>query len=69
MANSQGDPKPWPIYLEVDGQPSAKHLQTGDGLLYSGSEIWHWREALPEGQRAIICFYHFVPTSFSGSLD
>jgi hypothetical protein len=63
------EPEPWPIYLEIDGQPEAVLLQVGDGLAYSGTDIWHWRDALPAGQRAIVCFFHFVPGDFSGSLD
>jgi hypothetical protein len=63
------EPEPWPIYLELDGQPEAVRLQVGDGLAYSGTDIWHWRDALPAGQRAIVCFFHFVPGDFSGSLD
>ena len=67
--DSGREPEPWPIYLEVDGQPRAVHLQVGDGLVYSGTEVLHWRDALPPGQRAIVCFFHFVPTDFAGSLD
>ena len=44
-------------------------LQVGDGLVYSGTDLWHWRDALPPGQRAIVCFFHFVPGDFAGSLD
>lgn len=67
--DSMPEPEPWPIYLEIDGQPEAVLLQVGDGLAYSGTDLWHWREALPAGQRAIVCFFHFVPGDFSGSLD
>lgn len=63
------EPEPWPIYLEIDGRPEAVLLQVGDGLAYSGTDVWHWREALPAGQRAIVCFFHFVPGDFAGSLD
>jgi hypothetical protein len=69
MQGPTGEPEPWPIYMELDGNPTAVLLQVGDGLCYSGTDIWHWRDALPAGQRAIICFYHFVPAGFTGSLD
>ena len=69
MYSPNGEPDPWPVFLELDGEPEAVHLQIGDGLLYSGTELWHWREALPQNQCAIVCFYHFVPENFSGSLD
>jgi len=63
------EPDPWPIYLELDGRPEPVLLQVGDGLVYSGTDLWHWRDALPRGQRAIVCFFHFVPGGFDGSLD
>jgi hypothetical protein len=69
MQGPAGEPDPWPIYLELDGRPEAVLLQVGDGLVYSGTELLHWREALPAGQRAIVCFFHFVPLEFTGSLD
>lgn len=69
MQNAHGAPEPWPIYLELDGRAEAVLLEVGDGLCYSGTDIWHWRDALPKGQRAIVCFYHFVPAGYAGSLD
>ena len=68
MDGPDGEPDPWPIYLELDGHPEAVLLSAGDGVLYQGTELYHWRDALPEGQRAIICFFHFVPEDFTGSL-
>jgi hypothetical protein len=69
MQGPGGEPPPWPIYLEIDGRAEAVLLEVGDGLVYSGTDIWHWRDALPPGHKAIVCFYHFVPADFSGSLD
>lgn len=63
------EPAPWPIYLEVDGKAQEVLLGVGDGLVYSGTELSHWRDALPANQRAMICFFHFVPPDFTGSLD
>jgi hypothetical protein len=69
MQGPDGEPPPWPVYVEIDGQPKAVLLETGDGVAYSGTELWHWRDALPAGQRAVVCFFHFVPQDFTGSLD
>lgn len=69
MWSALGEPDPWPIYVEIEGKPKAVLLRAGDGVAYSGTEIWHWRDALPKGQRAIVCFFHFVPEGFTGSLD
>jgi hypothetical protein len=63
------EPQPWPIYLELDGRPEAALMRVGDGVFFSGRSIYHWRDALPAGQRAVVCFYHFVPYGFAGSLD
>ena len=65
----EGEPPPWPIYIEMDGKMEAVNLEIGDGLVYSGVEVLHWRDALPAGQRAIVAFYFFVPPEFGGSLD
>jgi len=65
----EGEPDPWPIYLELDGQPQPALLGVGDGVFFSGKSIWHWRDALPPGQRAVVCFNHFVTPDFTGSLD
>ena len=59
---------PWPIYLQMGKRPIAINLQPGSGLLYQGTKIEHWRDALPQGQRAIVCFYHFVEPDFAGQL-
>lgn len=69
MCDADGrDVEPWPIYLDIKKKPLAINLDIGCGLIYRGTDIEHWREALPEGHRAIVCFYHFVKPSFSGSL-
>jgi hypothetical protein len=69
MQGPDGEPDPWPIYLELDNKPVAAHLQVGDGVFFPGSGVPHWREALPEGRRVIQCFFHFVDKEFRGSLN
>ena len=69
MSDDEGSTvEPWPIYLQVKNKPLAINLEVGSGLLYRGTDIEHWREKLPEGHRAIVCFYHFVSPSFNGAL-
>lgn len=60
-------PEPWPIFLKKNNKTTAVNLAIGSGLLYRGTELEHWREPLPKGQRAIVCFYHFVEKTFKGS--
>ncbi len=68
-ADGTGEPEPWPIYLELDGRPVEALMQVGDGVFFSGSTIWHWRDALPPGRRVVVCFSHYVPADHPGSLD
>ncbi|MDG2472641.1 MAG: hypothetical protein P8M71_05945 [Pseudomonadales bacterium] len=60
-------PEPWPIFLKKNNKATAVNLTIGSGLLYRGTELEHWREPLPKGQQAIVCFYHFVEKTFKGS--
>lgn len=62
------DAAPWPIYLEVDGQVHEVQLGLGDAVVYSGTDVPHWRDALPAGREVTMCFFHYVPVSFTGSL-
>jgi hypothetical protein len=59
----------WPIYLEVHGKVHEVRLGLGDAVIYRGTTIPHWRDALPQGQTATVCFYHFVRHDFVGKLD
>jgi hypothetical protein len=56
----------WPIYLECNGQPVRVSLGIGDAVLYRGTDVPHWRDPLAEQDYVTACFYHFVPTSFTG---
>src|SRR5205085_12676542 len=47
----------------------AVHLANGDGLLYKGRELVHYRNALPDGNRSTSLFFHYVSESFSGTLN
>ena len=48
----------WPIY--AGGKPF--HLAEGDGVIYRGCDIEHWRDACdgPEGYYSGQAFFHFV---------
>lgn len=49
-------------------RPKPIHLASGDGLIYKGRELVHYRYALPAGQRSTSLFFHFVPKDFDGGL-
>lgn len=48
----------WPIYM--DDKPVI--LEPGDGAVYRGCDVEHWRDVLDVGQDSyhVQCFYHYV---------
>jgi hypothetical protein len=58
----------WPIYLEIEKEVKAVRLEMGDGVLYRGTDIPHWRDALADGHTVTLIFCHFVPVDFQDSL-
>jgi hypothetical protein len=48
----------WPIH--IDGNPVL--LEPGDGAVYRGCEVEHWRDLLdvPQDSYHVQCFYHYV---------
>jgi hypothetical protein len=51
--------KPWPIWLEVEGEARPTILEPGDALLYKGIELIHWRDPL-QGEHSAQVFLHYV---------
>ncbi len=59
----------WPICLEtVDGRVTV-YQALGDGLIYRGTKLPHYRSVLRDGYSSTSIFLHYVPADFSGSLD
>jgi hypothetical protein len=60
----------WPIYLKPPDAPEAVpiSISLGDGLLYFGTEVLHYRPPLVDGH-STHWFLFWVPESFDGSLD
>ena len=64
------DVSDWPLFLEIPatGEQVPMHMGIGDGSLYKGRELPHYR--LPfEGQLTTCHFYHYVKADFAGSLS
>jgi hypothetical protein len=40
----------------------------GDGLIYSGRELPHSRDRLPQGNTSTSLFFHYVREGFTGRL-
>lgn len=68
------DLSPWPLWLSRDdvaprSGATAIRQALGDGLVYRGTELVHFRDALPEGHVSTSLFLHYVPADFAGPLD
>jgi hypothetical protein len=55
----QAPGEPWPLMLQRAAGPVAARLQPGDGLLYRGPRIAHWREPY-QGDELGQAFLHYV---------
>lgn len=51
--------KAWPIWVERGGDARSISLEPGDGLLYKGVEMTHWRDRFP-GESAAQVLLHYV---------
>lgn len=59
----------WPIRLDTPRGSVTVYQALGDALVYRGTRVPHYRDALAEGRTSTSIFFHYVPESFTGSLD
>lgn len=59
----------WPIRLDAAEGAVTVHQALGDGLVYRGTKVPHYRDFLAEGHMSTSFFFHYVPENFSGPLD
>lgn len=59
----------WPIHLDTSEGSVTVYQALGDGLIYRGPKVPHYRKALANGHTSTSIFFHYVPVDFSGSLD
>lgn len=60
---------PWPIRLDTRQGTTTVFQSLGDGLVYRGTRVPHYRYALPQGHTSTSIFFHYVPLDFSGPLN
>jgi hypothetical protein len=60
---------PWPIRLDTLRGTVTVHQALGDGLVYRGTRVPHYRDTLPEGRTSTSIFFHYVPLDFTGPLN
>jgi hypothetical protein len=59
-----GDPAPdrrsaWPLWIDCPGGARAVRLGLGDGLLYRGTEVPHWRRPQPASRTTVLAALHY----------
>lgn len=59
----------WPIRVDSQGGTGTVYQTLGDGLVYRGTKVPHYRSVLPEGRTSSSIFFHYVPADFAGSLE
>ncbi len=62
-------PTTWPIRVDTPKGTVAVYQELGDGLLYRGTTVPHYRDPLPKGYTSTSIFFHYVPEDFRGPLD
>ena len=59
----------WPIRLDTGNGRVTVYQALGDGLIYRGTEVPHYRSALREGHTSTSIFFHYVRADFAGPLN
>jgi hypothetical protein len=59
----------WPIRLDTPEGAVAIYQALGDGLVYRGPSVPHYRGPLANGHSSTSIFFHYVPEDFTGSLE
>lgn len=57
-----------PLKLGIQNGVKEIHLEPGDLVAYSGTQVPHWRDPVPAGQELTVCTYHFVERGFRDTL-
>ncbi len=60
---------PWPLRLDTSEGTITIYQALGDGLVYRGTKVPHYRNVLAEGHTSTSIFFHYVPADFSGPLE
>lgn len=61
--------KEFPARSEAEDENPRVYLASGDGLVYKGRELIHYRYPLTAGHQSTSLFFHYVPKNFDGQLN
>jgi hypothetical protein len=59
----------WPLYLDTPHGTTTINQAIGDGLLYRGRRLPHYRKTLARGNTSASLFLHYVAEDFHGALE
>jgi hypothetical protein len=59
----------WPLRLDTSEGTVTVYQGLGDGLVYRGTRVPHYRHTLAAGHTATSIFFHYVPSEFAGRLE
>jgi hypothetical protein len=59
----------WPIRLDTSDGTVKVYQALGDGLVYRGTQLPHYRHVLAQGHTSTSIFFHYVPEDYSGLLE
>lgn len=60
---------PWPLYLDTARGTTTIYQAIGDGLVYRGRALPHYRKTLAQGNTSTSLFLHYVSEDYAGSLE
>ncbi len=60
---------PWPVQLDTPRGRVTVYQALGDGLVYRGTKLPHYRRRLDEAQTSTSIFFHYVASDFEGSVS
>jgi hypothetical protein len=58
----------WPLRVSTPHGTVTIYQALGDGLVYRGTRVPHYRDVLAAGHTSTSAFFHYVPENFRGSL-
>jgi hypothetical protein len=66
-----GEPAPeartaWPLWIAARPGRRAVRLGLGDGVLYRGTDLTHWRSAQPAGHSTVLACFHYGRARLTG---
>ncbi len=59
----------WPLWFQTHSGRVSLEQRAGDGVLFRGCDLPHWRDVPPAGRESTTLLFHYVPRDFIGVLD